>query len=132
MQFPETRCKHFQTLQSKEPMWDGGMCALVACSSRKIHFSTWLVLTGALWVCVVLNPHCTLEEKACWLRQLRKWGDMDVCPLEDGNYSNELPNITSALTQSSSHRQSKCGGDSFTVSYVTSFSSFHKQLKIIL
>ncbi|KAM3838945.1 zinc finger SWIM domain-containing protein 5 [Vipera latastei] len=61
---------------------------------------------GALWVCVVLNPHCTLEEKACWLRQLRKWGDMDVCPLEDGNYSNELPNITSALTQSSSHRQS--------------------------
>ncbi|ETE72040.1 Zinc finger SWIM domain-containing protein 5, partial [Ophiophagus hannah] len=60
---------------------------------------------GALWVCVVLNPHCTLEEKACWLRQLRKWGDMDVCPLEDGNYSNELPNITSALTQSSSHRQ---------------------------
>ncbi|XP_053101448.1 zinc finger SWIM domain-containing protein 5 isoform X3 [Hemicordylus capensis] len=60
---------------------------------------------GALWVCVVLNPHCTLEEKACWLRQLRKWGDMDVCPLEDGNYGNELPNITSALTQSSSHRQ---------------------------
>ncbi|XP_042318760.1 zinc finger SWIM domain-containing protein 5 [Sceloporus undulatus] len=61
---------------------------------------------GALWVCVVLNPHCTLEEKACWLRQLRKWGDMEVCPLEDGNYGNELPNITSALTQNSSHRQS--------------------------
>ncbi|XP_008107765.2 zinc finger SWIM domain-containing protein 5 isoform X1 [Anolis carolinensis] len=61
---------------------------------------------GALWVCVVLNPHCTLEEKSCWLRQLRKWGDMEVCPLEDGNYGNELPNITSALTQNSSHRQS--------------------------
>ncbi|XP_061488765.1 zinc finger SWIM domain-containing protein 5 isoform X2 [Rhineura floridana] len=61
---------------------------------------------GALWVCVVLNPHCTLEEKGCWLWQLRKWGDLDVCPLEDGNYGNELPNITSALTQSSNHRQS--------------------------
>uniref|UniRef100_A0A674I1Y0 Zinc finger SWIM-type containing 5 n=1 Tax=Terrapene triunguis TaxID=2587831 RepID=A0A674I1Y0_9SAUR len=54
---------------------------------------------GALWVCVVLNPHCKLEEKSCWLRQLRKWGDMDVCPLEDGSYGNELPNITDALTQ---------------------------------
>uniref|UniRef100_U3JR58 Zinc finger SWIM-type containing 5 n=1 Tax=Ficedula albicollis TaxID=59894 RepID=U3JR58_FICAL len=54
---------------------------------------------GALWVCVVLNPHCKLEEKSCWLRQLRKWGEMDVCPLEDGNYGNELPNITNALTQ---------------------------------
>uniref|UniRef100_A0A8C3QWH1 Zinc finger SWIM-type containing 5 n=1 Tax=Cyanoderma ruficeps TaxID=181631 RepID=A0A8C3QWH1_9PASS len=60
---------------------------------------------GALWVCVVLNPHCKLEEKSCWLRQLRKWGEMDVCPLEDGNYGNELPNITNALTQSSSHSQ---------------------------
>uniref|UniRef100_A0A8C3H7M2 Zinc finger SWIM-type containing 5 n=1 Tax=Chrysemys picta bellii TaxID=8478 RepID=A0A8C3H7M2_CHRPI len=58
---------------------------------------------GALWVCVVLNPHCKLEEKSCWLRQLRKWGDMDVCPLEDGSYGNELPNITDALTQSSNH-----------------------------
>ncbi|POI31258.1 hypothetical protein CIB84_004991, partial [Bambusicola thoracicus] len=60
---------------------------------------------GALWVCVVLNPHCKLEEKSSWLRQLRKWGEMDVCPLEDGNYGNELPNITNALTQSSGHSQ---------------------------
>lgn len=65
---------------------------------------SWLCL-GALWVCVVLNPHCKLEEKSCWLRQLRKWGEMDVCPLEDGNYGNELPNITNALTQSSGHSQ---------------------------
>lgn len=56
-------------------------------------------------MCVVLNPHCKLEEKSCWLRQLRKWGEMDVCPLEDGNYGNELPNITNALTQSSGHSQ---------------------------
>ncbi|XP_053325845.1 zinc finger SWIM domain-containing protein 5 [Spea bombifrons] len=58
---------------------------------------------GALWVCIVLNPHCKPEEKACWLRQLRKWGDMDVCPLEDGNYGNDLPNITNALPQSNGH-----------------------------
>ncbi|KAF1480201.1 Zinc finger SWIM domain-containing protein 5, partial [Megadyptes antipodes antipodes] len=64
---------------------------------------------GALWVCVVLNPHCKLEEKSCWLRQLRKWGEMDVCPLEDGNYGNELPNITNALTQSSGHSQGESG-----------------------
>lgn len=34
---------------------------------------------------------------------------MDVCPLEDGNYGNELPNITNALTQSSSHSQGESG-----------------------
>uniref|UniRef100_A0A8D3EFZ8 Zinc finger, SWIM-type containing 5 n=1 Tax=Scophthalmus maximus TaxID=52904 RepID=A0A8D3EFZ8_SCOMX len=55
---------------------------------------------GALWVCVVLNPHCKSEEKSSWLKQLKKWGDMDVCPLEDGNYGSELPNITNALPQS--------------------------------
>lgn len=70
--------------------------------------TSWLCL-GALWVCVVLNPHCKLEEKSSWLRQLRKWGEMDVCPLEDGNYGNELPNITNALTQSSSHSQGEFG-----------------------
>ncbi|XP_059840093.1 zinc finger SWIM domain-containing protein 5 isoform X2 [Hypanus sabinus] len=56
---------------------------------------------GALWVCIVLNPHCKPDEKISWLRQLKKWSDMDVCPLEDGNYGNELPNITNALPQSS-------------------------------
>uniref|UniRef100_A0A673AT38 ZSWIM4-8 C-terminal domain-containing protein n=1 Tax=Sphaeramia orbicularis TaxID=375764 RepID=A0A673AT38_9TELE len=55
---------------------------------------------GALWVCVVLNPHCKSEEKSGWLKQLKKWGDMDVCPLEDGNYGSELPNITNTLPQS--------------------------------
>uniref|UniRef100_A0A8C2XAF8 Zinc finger, SWIM-type containing 5 n=1 Tax=Cyclopterus lumpus TaxID=8103 RepID=A0A8C2XAF8_CYCLU len=54
----------------------------------------------ALWVCVVLNPHCKSEEKSGWLKQLKKWGDLDVCPLEDGNYGSELPNITNALPQS--------------------------------
>uniref|UniRef100_A0A8C2DTW4 Zinc finger SWIM domain-containing protein 5-like n=1 Tax=Cyprinus carpio TaxID=7962 RepID=A0A8C2DTW4_CYPCA len=54
---------------------------------------------GALWVCIVLNPHCKSAEKSGWLRQLKKWGDMDICPLEDGNYGSELPNITNALPQ---------------------------------
>lgn len=49
---------------------------------------------------MVLNPHCKSEEKSSWLKQLKKWGDMDVCPLEDGNYGSELPNITNALPQS--------------------------------
>ncbi|XP_049987884.1 zinc finger SWIM domain-containing protein 5 [Alexandromys fortis] len=58
---------------------------------------------GALWVCIILNPHCKLEEKSCWLQQLQKWNDLDICPLEDGNYGHELPNITNALSQSASH-----------------------------
>nr|DBA17738.1 TPA: hypothetical protein GDO54_016066 [Pyxicephalus adspersus] len=58
---------------------------------------------GALWVCIVLNPHCKPEEKAAWLRQLKKWNDMDVCPVEDGNYGTDLPNITNALPQSNGH-----------------------------
>ncbi|XP_019747883.1 zinc finger SWIM domain-containing protein 6-like isoform X2 [Hippocampus comes] len=40
---------------------------------------------GALWMCVVLNPHCKAEQKSRWLKQLRRWNGVDVCPLEDGN-----------------------------------------------
>ncbi|XP_056117403.1 zinc finger SWIM domain-containing protein 6, partial [Rhinichthys klamathensis goyatoka] len=53
----------------------------------------------ALWMCIVLNPHCKPEQKAAWLRQLKKWNSVDVCPLEDGNHGNELPNLTNALPQ---------------------------------
>uniref|UniRef100_A0A667X2C0 Zinc finger, SWIM-type containing 5 n=1 Tax=Myripristis murdjan TaxID=586833 RepID=A0A667X2C0_9TELE len=52
---------------------------------------------GALWVCVVLNPHCKSEEKSGWLKQLKKWGDMDVCPLEDGNYGSDGNELTFIL-----------------------------------
>uniref|UniRef100_A0A3P9L000 Zinc finger SWIM domain-containing protein 6 n=1 Tax=Oryzias latipes TaxID=8090 RepID=A0A3P9L000_ORYLA len=52
---------------------------------------------GALWMCIVLNPHCIPEQKGCWLRQLRRWNGVDVCPLEDGNHGNELSNLTNAL-----------------------------------
>ncbi|MEE6458344.1 hypothetical protein FKM82_000262 [Ascaphus truei] len=65
---------------------------------------------GALWMCIVLNPHCKAEQKASWLKQLKKWNSVDVCPWEDGNHGNELPNLTNALPQGgnanldSSHR----------------------------
>uniref|UniRef100_A0A8C4T7T4 Zinc finger SWIM-type containing 4 n=1 Tax=Erpetoichthys calabaricus TaxID=27687 RepID=A0A8C4T7T4_ERPCA len=44
---------------------------------------------GALWVCVVLNPHAKPEERAGWLELLKKWDQMEVCPLEEGNYISE-------------------------------------------
>ncbi|XP_064153072.1 zinc finger SWIM domain-containing protein 6-like [Anguilla rostrata] len=54
---------------------------------------------GALWMCVVLNPHCRAEHRWAWLRQLRKWNSVDVCPLEDGNHGSELPNLSHSLPQ---------------------------------
>uniref|UniRef100_A0A7N6BQ55 SWIM-type domain-containing protein n=1 Tax=Anabas testudineus TaxID=64144 RepID=A0A7N6BQ55_ANATE len=54
---------------------------------------------GALWMCIVLNPHCKPEQKGFWLRQLRRWSSVDVCPLEDGNHGSELTNLTNALPQ---------------------------------
>uniref|UniRef100_A0A8D3BJM1 SWIM-type domain-containing protein n=1 Tax=Scophthalmus maximus TaxID=52904 RepID=A0A8D3BJM1_SCOMX len=54
---------------------------------------------GALWMCIVLNPHCKPEQKGFWLRQLRRWNRIDVCPLEDGNHGSELTNLTNALPQ---------------------------------
>ncbi|XP_034956265.2 zinc finger SWIM domain-containing protein 6 [Zootoca vivipara] len=54
---------------------------------------------GALWMCIVLNPHCKVEQKASWLKQLKKWNSVDVCPWEDGNHGNDLPSLTNALPQ---------------------------------
>ncbi|XP_068609402.1 zinc finger SWIM domain-containing protein 6-like [Brachionichthys hirsutus] len=54
---------------------------------------------GALWMCIVLNPHYKPEQKGFWLRQLRRWNGVDVCPLEDGNQVSELTNLTNALPQ---------------------------------
>lgn len=50
-------------------------------------------------MCIVLNPHSKPEQKGFWLRQLRRWNDVDVCPLEDGNHVSELTNLTNALPQ---------------------------------
>lgn len=54
---------------------------------------------GALWMCIVLNPHSKPEQKGFWLRQLRRWNGVDICPLEDGNHVSELTNLTNALPQ---------------------------------
>ncbi|RXM91935.1 Zinc finger SWIM domain-containing protein 6 [Acipenser ruthenus] len=63
------------------------------------------LLEGALWMCIVLNPHCKPEQKTCWLKQLKKWNSVDVCPWEDGNHGNELPNLTNALPQGANANQ---------------------------
>ncbi|XP_020932632.1 zinc finger SWIM domain-containing protein 6 [Sus scrofa] len=60
---------------------------------------------GALWMCIVLNPHCKLEQKSSWLKQLKKWNGVDVCPWEDGNHGSELPNLTNALPQGANANQ---------------------------
>ncbi|XP_077478112.1 zinc finger SWIM domain-containing protein 6-like [Stigmatopora argus] len=41
---------------------------------------------GVLWMCIVLNPQCKTDQKLSWLKQLRRWNGVDVCPLEDGNH----------------------------------------------
>nr|XP_045372062.1 zinc finger SWIM domain-containing protein 4 isoform X2 [Camelus bactrianus] len=53
---------------------------------------------GALWVCVVLSPHCKPEERKSWLQLLGKWDKLDVCPLEEGNYSFDGPNLQPTAT----------------------------------
>lgn len=50
-------------------------------------------------MCIVLNPHSKPEQKSFWLRQLHKWNNVDVCPLEDGYHVSELTNLTNALPQ---------------------------------
>nr|CAD7568287.1 unnamed protein product [Timema californicum] len=46
---------------------------------------------GALWVCIVLNPHCTQSEKQHWKALLEKWTLIDVCPQEDPDFRPQPP-----------------------------------------
>lgn len=41
---------------------------------------------GALWVCVVLNPHCSPGDKLHWRQMLERWSQVDVCPPEDPDF----------------------------------------------
>lgn len=41
---------------------------------------------GSLWVCIVLNPNCTIHEKQQWKILLEKWTIIDVCPPEDPDF----------------------------------------------
>ncbi|XP_068837067.1 zinc finger SWIM domain-containing protein 4 isoform X2 [Capricornis sumatraensis] len=65
---------------------------------------------GALWVCVILSPHCKPEERTSWLQLLSKWDKLDVCPLEEGNYSFDGPSLqpTAALTPELLQKGSTC------------------------
>uniref|UniRef100_A0A8D2JT04 Zinc finger SWIM-type containing 4 n=1 Tax=Sciurus vulgaris TaxID=55149 RepID=A0A8D2JT04_SCIVU len=55
---------------------------------------------GALWVCVILSPHCKPEERAGWLQLLGTWDKLDMCPLEEGNYSFNGPSLQPTVTPS--------------------------------
>ena len=68
-------------------------------------------------MCIVLNPHCKLEQKASWLKQLKKWNSVDVCPWEDGNHGNELPNLTNALPQGANANQGEPKQYALTATY---------------
>ncbi|KAK6617257.1 hypothetical protein RUM44_005588 [Polyplax serrata] len=46
---------------------------------------------GALWVCIVLNPHCNNQEKQHWKWLLEKWSSIDVCPQEDPDFRPQPP-----------------------------------------
>lgn len=59
---------------------------------------------GALWVCVVLSPHCKPEERVSWLQLLGKWDQLDVCPLEEGNYSFDGPSLQPTMALSPGRR----------------------------
>lgn len=41
---------------------------------------------GALWVCIVLNPKATAQERMQWKALLEKWSKSDVCPQEDPDF----------------------------------------------
>ncbi|KAG8278278.1 Zinc finger SWIM domain-containing protein 6 [Homalodisca vitripennis] len=41
---------------------------------------------GALWVCIVLNPHCSNQEKIHWKSLLEKWTRNEICPQEDPDF----------------------------------------------
>lgn len=38
---------------------------------------------GSLWVCAVLNPHATIQEREQWRSLLERWSKLSGCPLED-------------------------------------------------
>lgn len=69
---------------------------------------------GALWVCIVLNPHCTATERVHWKTYLEKWAAMHVCPLEDadfrpmrGNNNNRRPLMDDSSSDSSDEENGK-------------------------
>lgn len=61
--------------------------------SMSVMLHCWVV-SGALWVCVGLNPDCTTVEKDCWHHMLSTWSALEMCPLEDADHrSNTQPSV---------------------------------------
>lgn len=55
--------------------------------TQKLHYI--FVFSAALWVCVVLAPHCGSMEKQQWQKTLEQWAQTDVCPLEDPDHRHQ-------------------------------------------
>ncbi|KAF6216446.1 hypothetical protein GE061_000788 [Apolygus lucorum] len=65
---------------------------------------------GALWVGIVLNPHCSLAEKLHWKKLLEKWAKVDVCPLEDPDFR-QPPQIHRVSDVTAGHHSSDSSSD---------------------
>ncbi|KAL1130265.1 hypothetical protein AAG570_013203 [Ranatra chinensis] len=65
----------------------------------------------ALWVCVILNPHCNFNERLHWKQLLNKWSKVDVCPFEDPDYAPELSEAVENGHYSSDSSSDEEGGD---------------------
>ena len=65
-------------------------------------FSCFIV-SGALWVSVVLNPTAGKGEKEAWQSLLLGWTRTEVCPLEDPDYKppSRRRNVSSSSSESS-------------------------------
>lgn len=61
---------------------------------------------GALWVCIVLNPHCSNQEKQHWKCLLEKWALIDVCPQEDPDFRPQPPRPDLVRIRSVIHHRS--------------------------
>uniref|UniRef100_A0A2I3GZN6 SWIM-type domain-containing protein n=1 Tax=Nomascus leucogenys TaxID=61853 RepID=A0A2I3GZN6_NOMLE len=74
---------------------------------------------GALWVCVILSPHCKPEERAGWLHLLSRWDKLDVCPLEEGNYSFDGPSLRPTVAPIPGRREGSlpCPRKTITTNY---------------
>lgn len=49
-----------------------------------------MLILGALWVCVVLNPNCSNMDRVHWQSLLEQWSSCNVCPLEDPDGNTDL------------------------------------------
>uniref|UniRef100_A0A8C9IYW8 Zinc finger SWIM-type containing 4 n=1 Tax=Panthera tigris altaica TaxID=74533 RepID=A0A8C9IYW8_PANTA len=92
----DANCWHLDEEQIQEQvkqLLSNGACLVPTLTTRPPS-------PGALWVCVVLSPHCRPEERVSWLQLLGKWDKLDVCPLEEGNYSFDEPSLQPTMTLS--------------------------------